>query len=434
MAVDYTDIFSKIGVYVCMSNRMLDVQTLIASDYVEAALDEYATSESEQTIGLTESFISSATGLEETIGLGLTYVDEVLASLKDELIATTTDSDEILNLLNLRMIEDSETINANVITTPSVSATGNTGDGTVLASVVNIDGNDAEGIFDEVVQFRCTSDRFTGSVSPTFSVAGKLEFSRTSWRPLGNGSDTASASIGSNLISNGDFESWTLNEPESWTIDAGAALIQIEETNQYRGDSCLLLEADSEGTLGTTIATLTQNLSLDKNTIYCMTVRLKDQNEVDGTSNLAIFIDTENETLSSPIEVFSANPSTLAGTWQLYSVFFSLPATRDEDQLTVFIDWTDSDTVTIDKQILIDDLIIAPAFIFGNVAYNIVPGATDWIIDDYVDVTTANSRDAVFQNFFTRYYDKQLNSAGAGAETIDDALATVCPSICASGT
>jgi len=432
--IDYTDLFAKLGKFVCITNRLLDVQKLIASDYVTDVLDEYSTDieDAEVIDGFTSAFVASATSLENTIDTVLFYVNRTLAEKQDELFSPSTDPATLLNLLNLRMIEDSTSIFANTVTTPVVTAaTTNNGNGVVLASEINVDGRDDERVFNETVQFRCTSDRFTGSPNPVFNVTGLPEFSRLSWRDLGNGSDTTSVSIGQTLISNGDFESFSDDVPGSWTTDSGADIIKIEETLQYRGDSALFLESDA----ATTTALLSQDITLQKDTIYCMTVRLRKVAAVDGTSNFNIYIDTENETMGGArIDVFDADPATLTTSYVLYNVFFTLPEARTEDQLTVFITWEDADGVTSGRGVLVDDIIISPAFIFGNTAYVIVPGSDDWIIDDYVNVVTENSRDALFQTFFGRFYDFQFNSSSVGGETIDDALAEDCPSICDSGT
>jgi len=428
MAISYTDLFSKIGKFVCISERMLEVQEMIASDYVEDVKDEFTNDlqDAETIAGFTEEFVSQAAGLESVIESCLAYTNAVLADLQTELVAPSADVETILPLLYLRMGEDSETVNANAITSPVVTAAaGNNGNGTILASEINVKDVDDERIIDETVQFFCTSDS-DDTTDAVFSVAGNPEYSRLSWRTLGSGADEAVESPSGTLISDGDFE----NVPGSWTTVAGADLIKTEETNQYRGDACLLLESDG----ATATATLSQDLTLEKNIIYCATVRLKNQNAVDGSSNLNIFIDTESEELATPIEVFNADPDTIDSDWELYSVFFTLPETRTEDQLTAYIDWTDADGVTVGKQILLDDLIISQAFIFGNVAYSIVPGSDNFVQNDYINVTTGNSYEGHFQTYFGRYYNFQLPSNSVHLETISDNLTLDCPSICGSGT
>jgi len=384
----------------------------------------------EQIRGFIQSILDIGSTYEGAISTYLFYVNRLLAELQVELSSPSTNTDTILKLLKLRMLEDGQTLNDNKIETPVITPyASNTGNGSLLASIVDIDSNDDERIINEQIQFRCISDQFTGSSSAIFRTTGYPRYSPLSWRDRGNGVITISESIGNSILSNGDFESFATNVPGSWTTDAGAAVIKETTTEQYRGDSGLFLQSDA----ATATATLSQNVSIDKDRIYCMTVRLKETAAMDGASNLLIKLDTADETLAAPIVLYNDNPVGLTVDYVLYNIFFTLPDWRDEDQLTCFINLTAMNGITAAQGVYIDDIIVAPAFNFGNVAYNLVPGCTEFIIDDYIDVLTETNGDGVFQTFFGRFYNIALPSASGGGHTISDALALTCEDV-SSGT
>ena len=414
MSINYLRLWARLNDLITIANSHLDAQNTIISDVPEV-LDQYPLTEMEQVRDLLSTYYSDAALTESLINTQIFYVNRVLGELQVELSSPDTESLTILRLLALRMIEDNEYVNANVISTPAITPySGNIGTGTVLVSTVNTRyfsyGFDDERIFDEKVQIRCTADTFTGSENAEFSIVGYPEYPRTSWRTIGHGSDILQEATASNELDNGDFEDFDGDDPGSWTIDAGTSVIQEETNDVYRGDSCLRLEADGSGT-----ATLTQNLSLDKNRIYCLSVRMKKSAGLDGTSDLAIKLDTENELLDPPFEAFQANPTNLNTEWTLYHIFFELPSTREEDQLTVHVDWTRAGDVSAGEYILIDDIILSTPFEFGHCFYNIVPGSESFVQDDYIDIKTFNDYSGTINTFFARYYDRMLPSTAAGS-------------------
>ena len=105
----------------------------------------------------------------------------------------------------------------------------------------------------------------------------------------------------------------------------------------------------------------------------------------------------------------------------------------DNNDFSIVITWTSANGVTTGKSIYIDDLFIAPAYMFGHVAYAIVPGSTEFISGDNYTITTTSSYEGVIQTFFGRYYNVQLPSNAAGGETISDSYAVEIPPVAGSG-
>ena len=424
----YSDLFTKLGKVIGVANEAMRWQNSIGDQYLVDIAELFTPEELELLPSIYIDFANEATRYSSTQSTLQNYIRSTLVTQQVALACPNTNAADLVNALITKMTLDSQTVNANYISTPSVGAIVGTGNGSLLASNKNILAVNDERIVNEIVKATCTRDIFSNANTSSWSLVGYPNYGPNSFRARGNGNTSITDMRGNLAVSNGDFENFSSNVPSSWTTVIGAELIFNGLTGAYRGDGCLKLKSDASHTT----ATLNQGVSLAQNTIYCMSVRMKVDAAFDGSSSLHISI--VNDGVMTPIDLFAAaNPTTLTTSYVLHNVFFALPKILDNNDFSIVITWTSANGVTTGKSIYIDDLFIAPAYMFGHVAYAIVPGSTEFISGDNYTITTTSSYEGVIQTFFGRYYNVQLPSNAAGGETISDSYAVEIPPVAGSG-
>lgn len=144
-------------------------------------------------------------------------------------------------------------------------------DAEVTASVKDGDGLQLDYAYPEVLTVTVTSDAGTGGVAyqEAVSIVGAAARNRTDYNwPGGSGANlTAQFTNAANatLLQNGDFEDWTANTPDQWTVIAGAPGGNIiKGTQPLRGLSNLRLLADGAG------ARIRQAVTLQADTVYAV--------------------------------------------------------------------------------------------------------------------------------------------------------------------
>ncbi len=349
------------------------------------------------------------------------------------------DLEIVLRQLIYFMVEDSQTVNGNVVTIGSVTPNaGNDGDGTILVSKI-LDGFssptvgasshplyyglDSQFSVDDTMTVICAADSYSDNLADgteTFDWYGTKNIDGV-WangvEGAGDGPGVVTTMSGTN-ISNGDFERFSVtNTPDGWTIAAGTVTTNVAQTTTagqfYRGLSALKLI----GTGAAAAITLTQQVRLDPLRAYCCSVRYKASSaEGGGGKTFSVKLTGTGYTEGST-EKIEVEGTVLATGWTLASFFVNIPA-DPPDELFLTISFTGTPTVTI----YVDDVGLVEVDYHNGVAAVAVPGATNFVRGDKFTFTVANSKEGIIQEYFRRNYLVQLPSEIDGTETISDGL------------
>lgn len=343
----------------------------------------------------------------------------VMTYLKDRsgLNSTGRSVASVLSDLYDQMTADSKTILWNTITLGTVTAaSGNTGDGTVYVSKMDIWGNDNQTIQTDDVLFVCINDVRTNGVT-----AGKEVFSWVSavhgagprlYCAYNEGADAQ----GQNRIVNGDFEDFTVHDtPDSWDVDNGTVGTHIEEsTSKYRGSKCLKLSGDgAQATIKISQSeTAFSNYSSSKiepRGMYCLSARINTTGAGAGdVGTLTIQFEGTAYAAGATEKIEFTLDNTAPTSYTLYKYTVRMPKAIPSDfELVIKI----TNTCTAGTSVFIDNLIVCKMVEFKKAGLFacVLPGATDFIagnkLPDYFTMTTTNDWAGHFMSFLVRQTD-----------------------------
>lgn len=300
-----------------------------------------------------------------------------------------------------------------VITATVTSGTNNHGDGVCVASVLRNDGTTQQYLFNETINLLCTSDSQISSgnlAREPFSFAGanaSPSFLNWDW-PAGSGASGSFSAVNAavtspNIVSNGDFETYTVaNIPDGWTVVTGTAGTDfIKDTSEfYTG-------AASFAFVGTGGAPLSQLYfpipSPVPNGVYMLNCWMRKANALaTGVLQFSLMDSTNtviNNDAGNPCS-FSQTLSSLTTSFAAVNGTFVLPkalpsAVRLEMKLTTGIS-TVGGRAAIDRMAL-----IAPTPAYGSTLagpyLGVFSGATPFLINDSFAVAIANDYSGLWQ-------------------------------------
>ena len=362
MAMDYdganTGVFTHIGKIIKHYNQFADDandgSTGLAADRKDI-LDKFQAGDQDVAIdglvGAYERWKSEYIQRRSTIsGFALTRLQDVTTVL-DEIGASSASQAEILEKLITQMNADTETVEASAVTLGSVTANGgNTGNGTLLRTKV-LDGVNSPGIVDgismpshaeyngldseltvpaETWRFRVTGDSFQDGLeegSEQLSWEGDVADQPHGVDAEGSGFiDTLTPINSAGLLTDGDFEEFTSNTPDNWTIDDGTAGTHIfEETNAaniYHGVAGLKFTGDgSQASIQ--VSQAIDPASVTANKAYVVTAQVKASASV---TNGALTIQFEGTGYTAAgSEKVSIAAGSLPTSFTLQHFFINLP-------------------------------------------------------------------------------------------------------------
>lgn len=346
-----------------------------------------------------------------------------------------------------QMNAGSQTVDANTVTATAAAGASNSGNGSMIVSVVDGKGRSLENIVAEAIKATCTSDSQPGTGgstlgSETFTAQGAVAVPKTDYRwPGGSGGNTqvkvsnptVDASTPQNLLTNGDFENFTANAPDNWTIVTGAAGTTVTSTaTVYLGSKALSIVGN--GTQRTRIAQSLRSAPTTAGPVipltrYAFGVRLR-VSSVPAAGVLRIAL-RDGTTDGATVIGGASITVTLSGAttgYVLYTCQFNAPAVLPDSiyavvELTAALDNA--------KSVYIDALVLTQMVQHQNgVLMSIMRGSTKFIAGDYFTITTTNDRAGLIQEFFNRMFgmdDRKLllPSDAYGAETIPDTVVSV---------
>lgn len=375
----------------------------------------------------------------------LTFLGALKTAAQELLIKMVNDNNAIpvkdvataLAELKLYMEDNSEDVDASTVSVSSSAHGSNTGSGILVASSKDGEGKALENMYaeDMIVKITDTSSAATGGGGESVSIKGEAAAANIlshDW-PLGSGTSTTSTvrnPAANGFLTNGDFNDFTTNAPDNWTIDTGAAGTDIyEETSTiFVEASCMKWTGD-----GSTLVKISQDLSAKSwvsRTNYMVSVWIKQsdaspaagvlQIDLYDSDNAAIIADDAGTNNALAIDLTTGSTS-----WTHYPTSFRLPDPLP-DSIHARVHFTTALTNTVD--IFIADLIIGPALsstYTGGPYLDVVRGQTPFAKDDFFTAIVANNYAGAFQQACWRLFDNPqilLPSDTGGTETIDDAL------------
>lgn len=359
-----------------------------------------------------------------------------------------------------QMTAASQSVNACTVTIATAALGTVTGNGVVVGTVNRPDGRKQENLLAETSRLVCAADAQTGGVaagneqfkwSGDFPESNALAFD---W-PLGSGAsatlsatDATKNNSAGNLLDNSDFETFTSNTPNNWTITVGTAgtqVLQGSAGNSYTGAACLQLAGDGSTLTALTLAfagttTAGTPAKLTPDTIYAVNLALKvDAVPAAGVLEIALIDGTGPPGAITNDDQGNANSFTVALTsattnYVFYNGVFRTPRVNPATGYKLRLRL--STALTSGKNAFIDHLAMtAPTKLYAGGPYLAVfSGSVAFIAGsnapDTFTVTTTNNRagssnNLTWQTFFDRMFNMRslgLLLPSSGSPTISDSL------------
>lgn len=178
---------------------------------------------------------------------------------------SSTSFEQAIAELIRQMQSQSKSVKSCTVSAATTAGSGNTGNATVYATVIDQNGLTLEYSYPETLTLKCTQDQFSGGTagSETLTITSKAQVSDTLsclW-PGGSGLNTTTTVVdptlgfgnGGNLIGAtsalGAFKDWSGSTPTGWVIDVDSTNISDGTTNKYAGTNhCLAITGNTGGT------------------------------------------------------------------------------------------------------------------------------------------------------------------------------------------
>lgn len=299
------------------------------------------------------------------------------------------------------------------------------GNGWLYASTTDSQGLSVQNAFVEIQRVTCTADETTNSNfagQEQFQVLGEIADANPldqNW-PLGSGANTTIAAIdslvdaGTNLLTNSDFQSFTSNAPDSWTIDAGVAGTNFvsSSTHAYDGTTSLKLIG---GVVNTAIE---QAVSLSETTVYAFNL-LYWLDVAPAAGVLRVSLVDENETVltdnqGNSLEVNLTLSGATTGSWQQLHGFFATPSLMPTS-VAFKISLPTAMSAGSNLWLAHGAFGAASQSYVGGPYLSLFSGNANFRLGDYYTVTVANSRPLTNKSFQV-LLDRIWNLRASGQE------------------
>jgi hypothetical protein len=239
---------------------------------------------------------------------------------------------EAIRRVIAQMKSTAQSINRPTVSSTPASDSGNLGNATLLTHTKNEFGDPLDMILAETVNFRCNADP-GASYQASVVAVGQAQVSPYSheW-PAGSGCNVTFNVVDGNsdtLVTDGGFNQWTgtgNNSPVKWLIVNGAPGVTVfrDTNNGLRGLHAAKITSD-----GTSLTQLRQQITLEVNTVYCVSVYVK-INTLTPTGTFRIaFCDNNgniiNDDTGSSLSLTSNLNGQIGTNYTLVSAFFATP-------------------------------------------------------------------------------------------------------------
>ena len=361
-------------------------------------------------------------------------------------ILPTRTVEDALRYLISEMALDSESVETTTISKSAV-ATGpaNTGDGTFVWTEkppLSLDCGTTQypNIRTEIVQMRCVDDAQSGAIpagSEVFELRGGVAYPNGDYRfpggsglrmrmPCLNPAIDAGARYESQLR-NGHFSTFdtTADVPDYFTVSTGVAGTNFAESaTAFRGSSGLELIGD--GSTNPKIRQLLASSSGSPGTIYADRLYvIGAATKTDGAATAGVVRLSLQDAAGTVIT--GANVTwtyTIGGSWSWQTAFFRAPLSLPSSIYFVVETTTaisNTHKIYVDECVLAEVRQIAP----GGTGIVILPGETDWVVNDSLRLKATNLAEGEFHTEFDRFfrtYQSGLVLPSDASPTISDTL------------
>lgn len=352
--------------------------------------------------------------------------------------------EDALQELITQMEDSSDDVDASAVSATAAADAGNAGDGVCVVSTETNRGKDAENIFAEDIIVTCDTDSQSGGATAgaeSFRARGEepesdvLSFNY----PQGSGCDISFSSIdasgdnaNNNLLTNSDFEDFTADAPDNWTIQTGVAGTDIDDEtlDMYEGSAALKLTGD-DATLSAIYQVFANDTAgeLEPLTTYHWNMFISAPAAIAAGVLTISLVDSTSSTISDEAgtaNLASKTLSTVGTSYESWSGSFCTPRVLpSEIRLRLRL----STAITNTKVLLIDHLSLGEATeLYPQGLYLTVHGgATAFVAEDSFVVAATNDGAGAFQSGFDRLFAMRelgllLPSDTGGTESVDDAL------------
>lgn len=413
MTVSLTTLYNRLGGHFGIAKTQLDARAGIVTRATN--LDaQYTAATRYMFTPVLNQFLGIYNSTDATINAAVQGATKTLTEM------VTADNANIqksaipaMRELARQMRSGSTSLLQNTVTIGAVSRTG-TGTGTVVF------GNASQMSRTDLLQFECVSDTTTGATAgnEVFQVTGSAAYNNINdslW-PGGTGISQTMASsdytAGTNLVTNGTFETWVGGAPDGWT-GANAQITQLT-SGAFRGSSALKFTGNNAMNgiiqfLPTTV------IGPGKRIIFGFWYK-----KVAGTITRDISLELEDNTsgIAASLDAFATSTSwTLASS--SYQSSFDAPVTS----LTAALRFDGG----VGEEVAVDGLFVyVPAQAGTNGQFfQIVSGATDWRIGDRMTVQVTNNYASSVLSYTERFFAPFANGIElptSGSPTVNNSV------------
>jgi hypothetical protein len=297
----------------------------------------------------------------------------------------------------------------------------------------------------ELLEARCVQDATNGTLttgSEIFEVRGQAAYSPLDYRfPGGSGAFMRLASVTAgidagprfqNQLTNSDFEDFTSNVPNLWTVSSGTAGTEFAQTTTaadvFRGSSAFRMRVT-----GSTFK-IRQQFGIATGTIakinpdrpYLLGCAIK--KDAGATGTIRISVQDASGTIIGTANDFSLQLILASAATTSYAIVFNpLRSPRNVPNETYLV--LESTTAVAVADAYIDEIVLAEMMPIapGGQALSLIAGATDWRIDDFAQYTFTNNDEGAFVRAFDRLFNMYSHGLALpqktdGTETISDTL------------
>lgn len=438
MAIDYANLFAPIGEYVQRINDYRAYMSDIDTDFSEIKADLNTAGRDDVLENEFTEFEAAKGVISSWIGRMGVKIQQLLTNKEavlDELVTGSGNSlPQIWDLFYKQMIADSESVTANTVTVGSVTGVKvNTDAGTVVVDkyldgvsspsfggfpVPNYSGIASQLTIDETQRVTCVSDSFSGGSaegSERFSWVGGATYGDPyGTQAYGSGDGPSLTPVqGSSVFEYCDFEAFTSDVPDGWTLDTGTATTHVQDEGTIVAHGTLSLKLIGDGALAA--IQLSQDATgLTPLARYCVAFYCRKATSATGTLEIKL----EGTGYSAGSEKISFDVSTLStSAWTLKHAFISVPAEIPSDlKLVIELSGTPANAIYIDWGGF------AQCSYLNGVTAMVIAGTDKFVVGDTFTFDVSNNYNGVFQTAFAKSFGLQLPSSGS--PTRADSLCT----------
>lgn len=348
-----------------------------------------------------------------------------------------------------QMTTDAASVNASAVGSSTAAGGSNTGTGSLIVRTKDNESKTCEYLRAEDVTFVCVRDgQATTSIlgAEVFEIKGEaaVDSSHPDW-PQGSGmrgtitvasgTQEQGNQAGVNMLVNGDFEDFTANAPDKWTIETGVAGTDVTSTSTaLRGSTALEFAGDgsTKSAISQTFGNATSftGARLKPRTSYAVSCWVRDDGSAPAAGVLRVSLKNAAGTILDSTNAFvSVDLTAVGSTYAVKS--FTMATGNDvsaDNAVEIWIELTTA--LTNSRSVYIDEVVVQemtrpqP----GGPAFAMVAGGTNFNVKDIITATMTNTLGKM-QQYADICFDMYgmglvLPSNAAGGETIGDALVT----------